>query len=82
MRIVAPKQQILENSGYAYSFDRQCYINRQARKIFSVEFVQDNSDDDLLKSINATGPPPGEWQFYFNAEPSAAVKREFSMLLG
>jgi len=78
---VASKQQILEQAGYAYSFNRLSYINRDARKVFSLEFVQDHSESELKASINEPAPPPGEWRFYFNSEPSDAVKREFSAVL-
>jgi hypothetical protein len=82
MRAVTDKRQILEDAGYAYSFDRSIYINRDARKAFSVVFIQDHSAADLLARINAPKPPPGEWCFYFNSEPSEAVKRELATLLG
>jgi hypothetical protein len=71
------KAQILESAGYAYSFDRLSYINRQARKVFSLEFVQDHDEDSLRSCINEPVPPPDEWRFYFNSPPSEAVKREF-----
>jgi hypothetical protein len=76
MLIVESKKQILEAAGYAYSFDRLSYINRETRKAFSVEFVQDNSEDKLRACINQPVPPPGEWRFYFNSQPSAGAKRE------
>jgi len=81
MRPVTTKQQILEQAGYAYSFNRLSYINRDARKVFSLEFVQDHNEDVLKAKINEPPPPPGEWQFFFNSEPSEAVKREFSAAL-
>ena len=77
MLTVASKKQILEDVGYAYSFDRLSYINRDARKVFSIEFVQDNSEDELRTRINEPYPPKGQWRFYFNSEPSESVKREF-----
>jgi hypothetical protein len=77
MLMVAGKKQILEGAGYAYSFDRLSYIIRDARKVFSIEFVQDHSEEKLKECINQPAPPPGEWRFYFNAEPSEGIKREF-----
>jgi hypothetical protein len=76
MLTVADKKQILEDAGYAYSFDRLSYINRDARKVFSIEFVQDHSEAELKGRINES-TPPGEWSFYFNLPPSEGVKREF-----
>ena len=77
MLTVAGKKQVLEEAGYAYSFDRLSYINRDARKVFSLEFVQDNGEDKLKACINEPAPPAGEWRFYFNSPPSEGVKREF-----
>lgn len=76
MLTVADKKQILEDAGYAYSFDRLSYINRDARKVFSIEFVQDHSEAELKARINES-TPAGEWDFYFNLPPSEGVKREF-----
>lgn len=81
MPTTTTKRQILEDAGYAYSFDRMIYINRDARKAFSVEFVDDNSEGELEARINDPAPPAGEWRFYFNSDPSEAVKRELSALL-
>ena len=82
MLTATAKQQILENAGYAYSFDRRSYINRRARKVFSLEFIQDNSEGVLQTLIDEPSSPSGEWQFYFNSPPSEAVKRELSAILG
>jgi hypothetical protein len=76
MSIVGSKKQILEHAGYAYSFDRLSYINRDARKVFSVEFVQDHSEAQLRARISEP-TSAGEWKFYFNSPPSDSVKREF-----
>ena len=81
MPTTATKQQILEDAGYSYSLDRAIYLNRNARKAFSVEFVQDHSEGELEIRINDPAPPAGEWHFYFNSDPSEAVKRELSALL-
>jgi hypothetical protein len=81
MRTAATKRQILEEAGYSYSFDRMIYVNRDARKAFSIEFVQDKPEAELEARINEPAPPAGEWRFYFNSEPSEAVKRELSTVL-
>jgi hypothetical protein len=57
MRTVAAKTQILEDAGYAFSFDRMIHLNRTARKAFSVEFVQDHSDAELEAHIEESPPP-------------------------
>lgn len=76
------KQRILEDAGYAYIFDRLSYINREARKVFSIQFVDDHSEDELKKRISESTPSNGEWHFYFNSPPSEAVKLQLSTLLG
>ena len=81
MSAVATKLQILDEAGYAYSIDRGAYLNKDARKIFSIEFVQDHSEGELAARINEPGAPAGEWRFYFNAEPSEGVKRELLSVL-
>jgi len=75
------KRQILQNAGYVYNFDREVYVNRKAKKVFSLEFVEDNSEDDLRTRIDED--PGGQaWRFYFNAEPSKAVQEELEEILG
>lgn len=81
MRTVATKKQILEDAGYAYSFDRSIYLNKNSRKVFSVEFIQDHGEAELESRINEPNPAADEWQFYFNSPPSDAVKRELIKVL-
>jgi hypothetical protein len=81
MSTLATKSKILEDAGYVYSFDRQAYVNRKAKKVFSIEFVEDHSDEQLQKRISDDAQGSG-WQFYFNSEPSQAVKRELESVLG
>jgi len=78
---VEAKIQILDNAGYDYTIDRMAYLNMQARKMFSLEYVQDHSASELADRINEPGPPDDEWRFYFNAEPSEAVKQELLSVL-
>lgn len=80
MLITAGKSRLLEEAGYAYSFDRLSYINREAHKIFSIEFVQDHDEAEIRERIHEP-VPLGEWRFYFNSPPSEAVKRELASLL-
>jgi len=79
---IATKKQILEGAGYVYSFDREIYLNRTARKVFSLEFVEDHSEAELKARIIAPVPSSGAWDFNFNSEPSERVKRDLSAMLG
>jgi hypothetical protein len=45
------KEELLENSGYRYHFDRMMYINRAARRAFSLEFVEDHSQQEIRRLL-------------------------------
>ena len=45
------KEQILQQAGYAYSFDRMIYFNRRTKKAFSVEFVEDYNSPQISDSM-------------------------------
>ena len=77
----AAKEQILKDSGYRYSFDRELYVNRNVKKAFSVEFIEDHSEAEIAQLARDTSMSPG-WQFFFNAKPSAAVQQELANILG
>jgi len=81
MRPRLPKTQILEDAGYAYSFERLMYINRKVKKGFSVEFVQDHSEEQLQAAIREPTDGNG-WRFYFNEGPSPGVQHELERVLG
>ena len=74
------KEELLENSGYRYHFERMIYINRAARRAFSLEFVEDHSQQEILKLLET--PATNEWVFHFNEPPSDRVKRELAEALG
>jgi hypothetical protein len=80
-RLTESKTDILDEAGYAYSFDRQMYVNRKTKKAFSVEFVQDHSEDQIRKYIREHTDGL-EWRFYFNSPPSVAVTDELESVLG
>jgi hypothetical protein len=46
------KSEILRDAGYAYGFDREIYFNRVAKKVFSIEFVEDHSEEELKRCIS------------------------------
>ena len=81
MTTLATKRQILEEAEYAYDFKRMTYVNRGAKKVFSVEFVEDHSEGELQRCISEH-TEGREWRFYFNSPPSEAVKRELERVLG
>lgn len=75
------KKDILKEAEYWYNFDRDIYYNRKAKKAFSLEFVDDKSEEELRRSIEE-GTNGSGWTFYFNSSPSEGVKRELERVLG
>ena len=74
------KERLLSDGGYTYNFDRMVYVNPGARKVFSVEKVDDTSVDELRRLMQEP-TQPGNWTFYFNSEPAPGVQRELEQVL-
>jgi hypothetical protein len=81
MTTLATKQHILDAAGYDYNFDRQVYFNRSAKKIFSVEFLEDRDAAEIEQSIREE-TDARRWRFYFNVDPPESVKRQIESVLG
>lgn len=81
MTKLARQRELLQHAGYAYSFDREVYYNHETRKVFSLEFIEDHSADELEECIgeNTDG---NNWRFYFNAAPSDSARHELESVLG
>jgi hypothetical protein len=75
MPIVTSKKEMLESAGYRYNFNRMVYFNQAARKVFSVEAIEDDSEQWLHDRIAEKNGERG-WRFYFNAPPSDAIEQE------
>ena len=69
------KKEILEKANYQYHFSRMIYFNRETKKIFSYEAIEDNDPDWLEQTINEDHDL-NEWHFYFNEEPSGEIKSD------
>jgi hypothetical protein len=80
-RTTASKTDILGDAGYAYDFDHEMYINRKAKKAFSVEYIADHADGEIYERM-AERTDGREWTFYFNSPPSETVKHELECALG
>ena len=78
---LATKRELLMDAGFVYSFDRDVYYNRETRKVFSVEFVDDHSVEELDRCIHE-GTEGEDWRFYFNTPPSESVQRQLQGVLG
>ena len=80
MTDLTEKEALLEKSGYRYHFDRMIYFNRTDRRAFSLEFVEDHSQEDIQKLLEI--PVTDDWVFYFNKPASDRVKRELAAVFG
>jgi hypothetical protein len=74
------KKDLLRQANYWYNFERDLFYNRAAKKAFSLEFVDDNSEDEIRRRIDEKTNGNG-WTFYFNSDPSEGVKRALEEVL-
>ena len=81
MNTLAEKRILLEDSGFAYRFDRELYYNRDTKKVFSVEFVEDHTPEKIKRCIDENTESQ-DWRFYFNEPPSNSVRHELEETLG
>lgn len=75
------KKDILEKANYRYHFSRDIYYSRDARKVFSLEAIEDNDPQWLSERIN-TATRSDEWEFFFNTDPADKIKTEILRELG
>jgi hypothetical protein len=75
------KDELLRTAGFRYHFDRMAYVNSKAKKVVSVEAVEDHSED-WLKQLIEQANDSGDWRFYFDQPPTQAVKQAFLAELG
>jgi hypothetical protein len=81
MRDLRQKKEILEKANYRYHFSRDIYYNRGARKVFSLEAIEDNDLQWLSEKIS-TATRSDQWEFFFNSDPSENIKAEILRELG
>jgi hypothetical protein len=74
MLVRTEKEPILKAAGFLYNFDRLAYYNRAAKKAFTIEWVEDHSEEDLRRAI-AEHNDADEWRLY--PEPSPSVREVF-----
>jgi hypothetical protein len=68
------KSELLRSAGYRYNFEMMHYVNRQERKAFSVEFIEDHDEAELERCI-AKEPKQAGWEFFFNEEPTGSTRK-------
>ncbi len=74
------KIHLLDNAGYSYNFDRMMYINREARKAFSVEFIDDHPEAEISSKIQEPSLDE-DWSFYTNSDLSEGTRKELKRVL-
>jgi hypothetical protein len=74
MNELTEREKLLESSGYRYHFARMHYVNRATRQVFSLEFVEAHSQQEIRKILET--PPTGDWVFHFNTPPAEGVKQK------
>jgi hypothetical protein len=79
--MLGAKREILNGAGYAYHFDRGLYYSRQDKKAFSVEFIDDHTEEELKKRIREAVDGK-RWHFYSSFPLSESVRRELERVLG
>jgi hypothetical protein len=82
MTDLTEKEKLLEESGYRYHFTRMIYFNREARRAFSREFVDDNTRQEIQRLIRDSSSTSHGWTFHFNKAPSDRISRELAEELG
>jgi hypothetical protein len=80
MPTLTDKTHLLKTAGYIYNFDRMMYINRDAKKAFSYEFVDDHPQEDIKAKIQEPNFE-GDWLFYTNLTMSEGTKKELKRVL-
>lgn len=74
--LMVDKESILKAARYVYNFDRMAYYNRAARKAFTIEWVDDHTDDDLRRALAEPSDSDG-WKVYAEPRPPQSVIKEF-----
>jgi hypothetical protein len=77
---LSTKTHLLDSAGYAYSFERMMFINRQAKKAFSVEYVDDTPASVIVSKIQEPKLDP-DWKFYTTLPMSEGTERELKRVL-
>jgi hypothetical protein len=74
------KIHLLDDAGYSYNFDRMMYINRQAKKAFSIEFIDDHAKEEIATRIHEPNSEQ-DWLFYTSLPMSKGTEKELKRIL-
>src|SRR5260370_36613419 len=77
LRTLVTKGRMLEGAGFVYNFYREVYFNREAKKIFSMDFIEDKDEETIEQCVREIRESPdGRWMLYFNSPPTEARRRQ------
>jgi hypothetical protein len=74
------KTNLLDSAGYVYNFERMMYINRQAKKAFSFEFIDDNPESVIASRIQEPNRKR-DWLIYTSLQMSEGTRKELNRVL-
>jgi len=75
------KRDLLIQANYRYNFDRDMYVNRDNKKAFSIEFVDDAPEAEIADKIKEK-TDGRHWTFYTNLDLTDGIKLELERVLG
>ena len=81
MTELSEKRQILDAAGFVYEFYREVYVNRKAKKIISMDFIEEHSARQLGLALQRANDGT-DWQFLFMDDPPPSVKHQLETALG
>jgi len=68
------KERILFDNEFKYDFTRMIYFNKETKKIFSFEAIDDNDESWLQEKVTERNQ---DWKFYFNdPQPPQKLQEE------
>ncbi len=74
-------EHMLKKAGYVYNYEREMYLNRNARKAFSINFIEEKPENEIVRALNETATSAG-WRFYFTTgAPSPSMQQELEKVL-
>lgn len=78
---LSEKLKLLSDARYAYLPKFHCYVNKTARKVLSVQFIEYMAPHALESTIDAENEPSSAWKFFFLEPPTAAVEEQLAAAL-
>jgi hypothetical protein len=81
MELDKKKYELLSSSGFIPHFSRAIYNNRQTKKVFSLQAIEDHAPEWLRSNIRSPNKT-GTWQFYFHQPVAEDAIKEIVRELG